>query len=57
VECANGNKRVVPNPTYLFTAIEATIRNCTRMRRIRPIRETESEIEPRGVEKTRKNEK
>lgn len=23
VECASGNKRVAPNPTYLFTAIEA----------------------------------
>lgn len=23
VECASGNKRVAPNPTYLFTAMEA----------------------------------
>lgn len=34
-----------------------TIRNCTRMRRIRPIRGTEPEIEPRGVERARKNER
>lgn len=59
LECASGNKRVAPNPTYLFTAIEAqlyeTAGECVESDRYEGQRE--SGIESRGVERAQKNER